>query len=153
MLSLGDVVIDSRSTPSVVQLALRQSKPNVFGAGITISLGRTGDILCPVSALLAYLTFIHRPLDHSFSLSRVTHCLDKPCVQQSVFPSPAGLDVSLFNGHSFRIGAATTAALAGVPDSTIKLLNRWMSSAFTRYLRLPVHSVAAVSSRLLQRLS
>ena len=54
-LSLGDVSIDSHSQPTMVHLTLRQSKTNVFGAGVTIHLGKTGSILCPVSSLLAYL--------------------------------------------------------------------------------------------------
>ena len=36
-------------------IKLRQSKTDVFGVGVTIHLGRTGDTVCPVAALLAYL--------------------------------------------------------------------------------------------------
>ena len=55
MLSLGDVMLNSRSTPSMGQMTLWQSKTDMFGAGVIIYLGCTGTTLCPVSALLAYL--------------------------------------------------------------------------------------------------
>ena len=152
MLSLSDVSIDSRENPSIVHLTLRQSKTDVFGVGVTIHLGRTGDVLCPVSALLAYLAV--RPstpgplflLSSGVPLSRQVLITEIRCALAS-----AGLDTSLFNGHSFRIGAATSASLAGVPDSTIQQMGRWKSSAFTRYLRPPVQSMAALSSRLIDQ--
>ena len=55
ILALDGVAIDDRTNPSIVHLTLKQSKTDVFGAGVTIHLGRTYDRLCPVSALLAYL--------------------------------------------------------------------------------------------------
>ena len=51
-------------------------------------------------------------------------------------------------GHSFRIGAATTVAERGVEDSVIKMLGRWESSAYSRYVRTPRQTLAAVSRRL-----
>ena len=36
-----------------------------------------------------------------------------------------GIDVWRYAGHTFRIGAATTAAQGGQPDSWIKILGRW----------------------------
>ena len=46
----------------------------------------------------------------------------------------AGLDMNHFSGHSLRIGAATSAAAAGVPDHLIKILGRWQSEAYQLYI-------------------
>ena len=55
MLSREDVAVDSHANPSVMTVTLKHSKTDPFGAGVTIFLGKTGDILCPVSAMLGYL--------------------------------------------------------------------------------------------------
>ena len=47
-----------------------------------------------------------------------------------------GYDPGGYSGRSFRAGAATTAAKAGVEDSVIKALGRWESSAYLIYVRL-----------------
>ena len=45
----------------------------------------------------------------------------------------SGLEPTTYNGHSFRIGAATTAAECGIEDSMIQTLGRWKSSAYLAY--------------------
>ena len=55
MLSPRDVSVDSHSAPTHLAVHLRQSKTDPFGAGSTLHLGATGDHLCPVVAMLAYL--------------------------------------------------------------------------------------------------
>ncbi len=62
----------------------------------------------------------------------------------------AGLNNRAYAGHSFRIGAATTAARCGISDATIKLLGRWESAAYLLYVKTPrgeLARYAAVLSR------
>lgn len=63
------------------------------------------------------------------------HCTFTTQVQQALIAS--GVDGSLFNSHSFCIGAATTASAAGVPETTIKHLGRRRSSTINNIFELP----------------
>lgn len=53
------------------------------------------------------------------------------------------LDLSLYKGHSFCIGVASCAATEGFSDSQIRLLGRWKSNAFLRYIRTPCLATSA----------
>ena len=47
----------------------------------------------------------------------------------------AGLDKNCFGTHSFRIGRCTDMAREGFSDTQIKLVGRWKSDAFKKYIR------------------
>ena len=49
--------------------------------------------------------------------------------------------VGSYAGHSFRIGAVTTAAARGLEDSTIQTLDRWKSLAYLEYIRIPRQAI------------
>ena len=54
--SLSYLALDSHSAPSLVRLRIKQSKIDPFHAGVDVFLGATGDDLCPVQTLIAYLS-------------------------------------------------------------------------------------------------
>ena len=137
--------------PLIPHYHLRQSKTDQFGAGMTLYLGRTGDKLCPVAAVLAYLAI--RPS----SAGPLFICADGSTLSRPKLVrylrqtlQVAGIDATLFSGHSFQIGVAT-AARQGLSDSLIQTFGRWKSSAFTSYIRIPPQNLASISSALISQ--
>jgi hypothetical protein len=49
-----------------------------------------------------------------------------------------GHDSSMYHGHSFRRGGATSLANRGVPDSVIQILGRWLSDCYKLYIDFPI---------------
>ena len=123
-------------------LFLKRSKTDRTNVGVSIPLYKTGHKLCPVKQL-------HRYIKLRLKLFYPTH----PC-QTPLFLMPngqalnrrefvkrlrdvlshMGYEASRFTGHSLRMGAASTAARAGVPVYLIKILGRWSSEAYRRYI-------------------
>ena len=60
----------------------------------------------------------------------------------------AGIDPTPYSGHSFHIGAATTAARIGMDAALIQTLGRWRSSAYQLYIKIPRESLASVSKAM-----
>ena len=145
-LNFADIAFDNSSSPNMVRITLKCSKTDPFQQGVSIHIGKTGHTLCPVTALLNYLMI------RGNSTGLLFHFKDNTPLTKSKFTSKfrdlltqAGMDSSLYAGHSFRIGAATTAAAKGVEDSLIQTLGRWKSSAYLLYVRLPPGNLAAIS--------
>ena len=54
-LSYDDISVDNATKPSIIQVRLKTSKTDPFRQGVSIYIGKTGNQLCPVMALLNYL--------------------------------------------------------------------------------------------------
>ena len=62
--------------------------------------------------------------------------------------SQAGLCPSYYASHSFRIGAATTAAAVGLIPPLIKTLGKWNSNAYLAYTCCPESLIVTISQQL-----
>lgn len=149
-LSLSDVSVDNKLNPAVLCVRIKASKTDPFRQGCDVFMGRTGKSLCPVSAMLAYLAVRHPgedgPLFKFADGKPLTR--DRFVVNIREALVAAGVDPAPYSGHSFRIGAATTAAKKGVGDAAIKMLGRWKSAAYQLYVRTPRSQLAGVSKTL-----
>ena len=148
-LSFTDVATDSQSNPSLIQFSLKASKTNSFRKGVHVVVGRTSDDLCPVAAMLAYLAVrggSPGPLFRRPDYLPLTRASFVSSVKVAL--ATLGYDERKFAGHSFRAGAASTAAAMWIEDSLIKVMGRWESSAYQLYVRIPKTRLKGVSSVL-----
>ena len=148
-LMVGDVSVNSRDCPTVVRVQIKASKTDPFRKGVTLFLGRTNNRLCPVAAITAYLAPRGPEPGPLFRFENGSYLTRESFVRKvRAVMLEAGLEAQRYSGHSFRVGAATTAAARGVEDSMIKTLGRWNSSAYLLYIRVPQERLAAVSAVL-----
>ena len=146
-LTWSDVTI----TDTHVLIELRQSRIDPFRRGQSIHIYATNSSTCPVRALKLFANKIDTKLPqlHVFSAgilsplarSKLTEILRHLLLQAGMYPSN-------YASHSFRIGAATTAAAAGLPTWLIKTLGRWSSNVYLTYVHCPNSVIASVPKTL-----
>ena len=148
-LSYDDNSVDNATNPSIIQVCLKTSKTDPFRHGVSIYIGKTGNHLCPVMALLNYLVLRGNSPGSFFQFQDGTPLTKARFVSgfQSAL-TRAGIQAHLYSGYSFRSGAVTTAASQGIKDSIIQTLGRWRSSAYLTYMRIPPENLAALSSSI-----
>ena len=148
-LTLQDLVIDSRTNPTTIQVTIKQSKTDPFRQGCKLCLGKTGADICPISAILPYLAIRGSGPGPLLILANGNHLTRQLfAARLSTVLEQAGINSKGYNTHSFRIGTATTAKEKGIADVHIKMLGRWKSSAYQLYIRTPQQELAKLSKQL-----
>jgi hypothetical protein len=113
-LTFQDVKVDNRESPQFLKVCIKRSKTDPFRQGVSVFLGRTNGPLCPVAAILSYMVWRGHGAGPFFTfsdgryLTRDRFVRAVRCALQR-----AGVDPTRYAGHSFRIGAAMTAAQRG----------------------------------------
>ena len=120
-MTVADLQGDSLVNPTCFEVHIKCPKTDPFRMGCDIYVGCGEGSVCPIRSLGDFLALRGSSESALFTLS---------------------------DGHSFCIGAATTAAARGVPDHLIKTLGRWSSDAYQIYIRTPVSSIVHVSRQL-----
>ena len=123
--------------PGRVNFNLRHSKGDRSRHGVLVTLtALPNHRLCPVRAMEHYFTI--RPVEPHAAFVHFDHTNLTRYQFQAVLKKTlvySGLPSDNFKSHSFRIGAATSAALNGVDAEIIQKLGRWGSNCYLSYIR------------------
>ena len=133
-----------------VQVFLKQTKTDKEGKGVQVYIGCTGTEVCAVCALQKYCNARDMSLLSPLFQFQDGTPLSRPklvgITKQLI--KELGLNPDAYSGHSYRSGSATTAAAAGFTPWEIKILGRWNSEAYHRYIRTPVAIIADFARRM-----
>lgn len=120
-----------------MEATIRFSKTDQHGESVSLHFTKGNEVfLCPVQAMDEYLKVrpaIRGPLFIHFGGDPLTRYQFDSMLKKGI--RMMGLSPTNFSPHSFRIGAATSAAINGIPMDMIKSMGRWQSSAVKIYIR------------------
>ena len=151
-LTFGDIKFNNTES---LDVTLRVSKTDPFRQGVTITIYKSNHIICPVRAMNHYFE-IHRIRGFKYSGALFVKS-DGKVITRIEFVDRVrqilrrlGLDEKCYSGHSFRGGAATSAAIARIEDHIIKTLGRWSSDCYTRYISTPKSAIREAQQSMAQ---
>ena len=135
--------------PQCMTLQLKSSKTDVYRPGQSITIACTLFTLCAMSAMWEYFLLAWPPQGSLFYFQS-GRFLTRGVVSHLPRDSSrvAGLPYQSLKGHSFRIGAASVAAAAGLPDWLIKVMGHWSSDCYQLYIRTPISTIESVAHRM-----
>ncbi|CAH3020177.1 unnamed protein product [Porites evermanni] len=135
-LSTTDV---SFTSTGCLTLHLKASKTTPYRQGCSLLIAPSHRSVCAVRALRKYLALRLTSGTSPLYVFQSGNYLIRAKVTTIIRTLLQWLGISseLYASHSFRIGAATSAAEAGLPPWLIQTLGRWSSNCYTLYIRTP----------------
>ena len=144
----------NQTNPDLMQLHLLASKTDIFRKGITLPI----PCVCKESQVCAVHEMINlfsiKPISQSsqeplFIFPNGT-LLNRKTVSNmlSALTEKCGLPANRYKAHSFRKGAASTLAAAGIPDSTIQTMGRWSTDCYKTYINLSQSQISSFAKSL-----
>ena len=147
-LCLEDIRFDSDL--GCVNVTLKSSKTDFTRQGVLIRAFRNNSVTCPYQSLEAYklsrtehFMSSYKEVDSPFFFTESGDPLSRnvfvPLLRQVLLS--VGLDDKKYSGHSFRIGAGSSAGRARIEDHLIKTLGRWSSDCYQRYIHTSLDAI------------
>ena len=137
-----------------ISVMVKDSKTDKIGKGYLIHIGCTSKPVCAVCSMKSYLNCKPSPIDMLLPLYRFQNgaFLTKSLLVSTTrtYIALIGINPDNYTGHSYRVGGATTAAEAGLNEWEIKLMGRWSSEAYQRYIKTSIGTIIGFSSRMIQ---
>ncbi len=134
-----DPAINPTISDLTISFLIKQSKTDQVKKGHFVYIFNLSSPIQPYQAIREYLRLrisqAKSPLEPLF-LDHAGNPVSRTWFQKqlkSVLLS-AGISAANFSSHSFRIGAATSAAQKGLTKHQIQTLGRWSSEAFQSYI-------------------
>ena len=148
LMRVGEVTVDRFG-----KVALQSNQIQIFSSHVVVTIcefkhnlskkpfeivlpRQTNSLICPVTALLEYFQlrgYYSGPLFCFPNLTPISRNFFVDNLKQAL--NFVGLQTSLYKSHSFRIGGASYYASLGLSDEQIRLLGRWHSNAFRKYIQ------------------
>ena len=130
------IMVDESQRAVSIKLTFLDYKHSYNKAPFSIVIKRQPGT-CPVQLMLEYLKYRGSSPGCLFlGMDGGPVKRNDFCDQLALAFKFCGLDTKFYKGHSFRIGAASHAAEQGLSDAQIRVLGRWKSNAFRKYIRL-----------------
>ena len=133
-----------------ITVFIPQSKTDPFRQGHTVTIHATGMSTCPIQALNHYTKEVPLPqrCGPLFNAGRFSPLSRQQLTTLRRLLQNTEHNQQHYASHSFRSGAATTAAAAGLPTWLIKTLGRWRSDAYQLYIHSSPAMLQSVPSLL-----
>jgi len=139
---------------------IKSCKTDKKGQGFNLYIGCSKHVVCGYCAMSKFLG-MRQQLGDSHLSSQPLFKFSSGAVltrnmlirQTKLYLTLSGVDSTGYTGHSFRVGGATSAASAGMSDWEIKLLGRWSSDTYQRYIKAPVPLLVRFAQRCTQQSS
>ena len=134
-----------------LEITLKCPKEKKAGRPTIIDVFEIGGPLCPVKAYLMWTELntpelgmpLFRKRDGTPMTGRKINMLLKTLLREF-----ACFESGTISSHSFRSGIVSILGSKGFSDEEIKLVGRWSSRAFIRYMKLPRTQRAAIARKI-----